>query len=324
MLNVFITVDTEAYPRTPQWRETALAREIEREVFGLTSQGEFGIRFMADRLNAHGLKGVFFVEPLFACAVGLDPLRTIVDALRERNQDVQLHLHPEWLQLGGLSLLGSRVGYNLKEFSEEEQVQLISHGRHNLIECGAVNIRAFRTGNFGADFVTLRALAKAGIHIDSSYEVCALDRDCGMGEAGLLLQPKMLEGVYEFPVAFFEDRPGHRRPAQICACSSHELETILLQAWKSRWHSLVLLTHSFELVNNRKNHDKPCTPSRILIHRFERLCRFLAAHTDKFRTVQFSDFNDFNIPSPAPEAPLHSPLPWTILRYGEQLASRFF
>jgi|SRR5579871_703898 len=324
MLNVFITVDTEAYPRTPRWRETGLSREIEREVFGLTSRGEFGIRFMADRLNAHGLKGVFFVEALFACAVGLEPLRSIVDALRQRNQDVQLHLHPEWLELADLPLLGGRVGYNLKEFAEEEQVQLITRGCRNLNECGVADVRAFRTGNFGADLFTLRALARAGIPIDSSYEACSLNRDCGMADAGLLLQPKVLEGVLEFPVAFFEDRPGHRRPAQICACSSQELQNILLQAWKSGWHSVVLLTHSFELVNNRKNHDRPCTPSRILVHRFECLCSFLAAHTDKFRTAYFSDFDGFDIPSPAPQSPLRSPLPWTILRYGEQFASRFF
>jgi len=237
---------------------------------------------------------------------------------------VQLHLHPEWLKLGDLPLLGGRVGYNLKEFSEDEQVQLISQGCRNLNECGVAEVRAFRTGNFGADLVTLRALAKAGIPIDSSYEVCSLERDCGMADAGLLLQPKTLEGVFEVPVAFFEDRPGHRRPAQICACSNQELETILLQAWKSRWHSLVLLTHSFELVNNRKNHDKPCTPSRILVRRFENLCRFLAANTDKFRTADFSDYSDFDIPGYAPQAPLHSPQLWTILRYGEQFASRFF
>ncbi len=324
MLNVFITVDTEAYPRTADWQKTCLAKEIEREVFGLTPQGEFGIRFMADCLNSYGLKGVFFVESLFACAVGLAPLQSIVTALTDRKQDVQLHLHPEWLQLAQLPLLEGRVGYNLKDFSEQDQVELISLGRRNLIQSGAPQIRAFRTGNFGADMATMRALAQTGIVIDSSYEACALERDCGMAAAGLLLQPKKLEGVYEFPVAFFEDRPGHRRPAQICACSNAELEHILLQAWNAKWHSVVLLTHSFELVNNRKNHDRPCTPSRILVSRFEKLCQFLAAHSDKFRTSHFADFNDLAVPVPVPETPLHSSFHHTVLRYGEQFASRFF
>jgi hypothetical protein len=323
-LNVFITIDTEAYPRTVNWRETSLTQEIAREVFGKTSHGEFGICFMADKLNAYGLKGVFFVESLFASAVGLDSLRSIVNALRERNQDVQLHLHPEWLKLASLDILGGHVGYNLKEFSEEEQCQLVLHGLRNLAECGITNVRAFRTGNFGASFVTLRAVAKAGIPIDSSYLACALGRDCEMSEAGDLLHPTKLEGVYEFPVSSFEDGPHHRRPGQICACSIHELQKILLQAWSFGWHSVVLLTHSFELINNRKNHDKPCTPSFVLVNRFERLCRFLAVNADKFHTRHFSDFNDFDVPMPASHEPLHSSLGWTILRYGEQLASRFF
>lgn len=42
VLNVFITIDTEMYPRTRLWRETALAREIEREVFGLNALRFFG------------------------------------------------------------------------------------------------------------------------------------------------------------------------------------------------------------------------------------------------------------------------------------------
>jgi len=323
IVNVFITVDSEVYPRTALWREQFMAREVDREIFCRTSRGKFGITFMADRLNAYGLKGVFFVEALFACAVGLAPLRRIIDALGERNQDIQLHVHPEWLKLANLSTLGGRVGYNLNEFSQEEQRELICYGLHNLTECGVRNIRAFRAGNFGADMATLRALAQTGIFIDSSYEILSLTRDGGLTELGLLIQPKEISGVHEFPVAFFEDRPGHRRPAQICAASNRELEAVLLHAWRSGWHSLVLLTHSFELIRNRKNYEKPCVPSWVLTHRFETLCRFLAANTDKFRTCHFADFNDFNFPNEIPSAPLQSPLALTLLRYGEQAASRF-
>ncbi|MGH7139748.1 MAG: hypothetical protein ACREHD_28745, partial [Pirellulales bacterium] len=82
MLNVFITVDTESWPRQPDWRETRLARDIEREVIGRTTEGDFGIAYQMRVLNRYGLKGVFFVESLFACAVGVERLREIVSLVQ--------------------------------------------------------------------------------------------------------------------------------------------------------------------------------------------------------------------------------------------------
>jgi hypothetical protein len=145
-----------------------------------------------------------------------------------------------------------------------------------------------------------------------------------MPTAEPLLQPKEILGVYEFPISFFRDYPGHYRHAQLCACSSGELENSLLQAWKEGWYSFVLVLHSFELVKGRGTSGKPALPDRVVIRRFRRLCRFLADHRDKFRTAVFSELNRDSIPVSIPTRPLRSYPHLTVWRMAEQLMGRVF
>ncbi len=189
MLNVLLTFDTEAWPFTPGWRETALDRDLRRDLYGETPEGAFGLGYQLDVLGAHGLKGVFLVEALFAEAVGLDPLRRVVELIQQKGHEVQLHLHTEWLQWLDPSPLPGRTGLNMKDFSEDEQAALIALGLRNLRACGAADVCAFRAGNYGANFDTLRALARNGVRCDTSHNTCYLNAECGLDTGGPLLQP---------------------------------------------------------------------------------------------------------------------------------------
>jgi hypothetical protein len=322
MLNVFLTVDTEAWPLHADWRERRMADDIRRDIDGATADGDFGIGYQMKVLNEHGLKGVFFVESLFACAVGLEPLRRIVGAIQEAGHDVQLHIHTEWLRWTEDSCLPGRIGRNMKDFTEHEQTLLVARAVENLKAAGAKRVCAFRAGNYGADFDTLRALARNGISFDSSHNTCYLDSDCGMRTPGWLLQPTRINGVQEFPVAFFRDRPGHYRHAQLCACSAREMRNALLDAWRREWHSFVIVSHGFEMLRRRKQTRKPVLPDRIVIRRFESLCRFLADHRDKFRTATFAEVDPEDVAATAPAQPLWSSTRHTAWRYVEQLARR--
>ena len=58
---------------------------------------------------------------------------------------------------------------------------------------------------------------------------------CEIRTAVPLLQPQLIHGVYEYPVTFFEDRPGHSRHAEIrVRVLSAEMEFMLLQAHKKK------------------------------------------------------------------------------------------
>lgn len=323
-LNVFITVDTEVWPWANGWREAVLGDDLRRDIHGITPEGEFGIPYQVDMLNAHGLKGVFFVESLAASVVGLEPLREIVSLIQDRGQDVQLHLHTEWLRWMTESILPGRNGLNIKDFTLDEQTTLLARGLENLRAAGATGVDAYRAGNYGANLDTLRALARNGVVYDSSYNFCDPESHCGIKTDGLMLQPARLDGVVEFPISFFRDRPGHHRHFQLCACSTGELENVLMQAWKRRWHSVVLVSHSFELIDRRLGTGGPPKADLVLVDRFRRFCRFLDQNRDKFRTSTFAEIDPATLPDPAaaPVEPLKSNLFLTSQRYASQARRR--
>src|SRR5207248_4475141 len=102
------------------------------------------------------------------------------------------------------------------------------------------------------------------------------------GEAPLI--PWQEHGVHEFPVSIFRDWPGHWRPAQLCACSSGEMEHALDTAERRGWPAFVIVWHSFELIKRLK-----ARPDPIMLRRFRRLCGFLQKHRDRFETRVFSE-----------------------------------
>lgn len=330
MLNVFLTVDTEVWPYSQGWPVTALpadktdfARELDAYIHGRTPKGDFGIPYQMALLNQHGLKATYFVEALFGSAIGLGPLREIVQLVRDGGHEVQLHLHTEWLREIRDPALPAQFQQHIRQFSLEDQTRLIARGVENLIACGATDVCAFRAGNFGANFDTLRALAANGLKFDSSHNTCYLDTTCQMPTDSLLLQPREIEGVWEYPVSFFVDYPGHYRHAQLCACSFPELRNALLAAWREEWHSFVIVFHGFELLKHFNQADRTTTPEPINLRRFRQLCEFLGANRDKFHTAQFAELDPRAIPSVHAERPLNSPLRHTARRYAEQAVSRF-
>ncbi|MBL4636297.1 MAG: hypothetical protein JKY56_20725, partial [Kofleriaceae bacterium] len=306
-LEIMITVDVESWPRLNDWRETALAGDLARDIYGATPDGDFGIGYQVALLQKHGLKGVFFVEALFACEVGIEPLKAIVDCIQDAGSEVQLHIHTEWFEKMSEPLLPERA-YNIRELSKEGQVRVISTAIENLRNAGVSEVNAYRAGNFGADFTTLEALAECGIRYDSSYNYSYLDKGCGLEMSEMLVQPKALEHLLEYPVSCFRDYPGHYRPAQLCAVSAAEMQSAMLAAYDARWHNFVIVSHSFELLRERKNalpHGQADWP---VIRRFEELCRHLEEHSDRYRTVGFHEV------APLPEIarnyePLHMPIP---------------
>jgi len=56
--------------------------------------------------------------------------------------------------------------------------------------------------------------------------------------------------------------------------------------------------------------------------RFGQFCRFLADHSDKFRTAGFQDLDPRSIPLDRQVAPLQSNAVRTAIRYGQQITRR--
>jgi len=326
MLNVLLTVDTEIWPRHAGWPDQPLpknqadfSRELAHDIDGHTSVGDFGLPFQLALLRRHGLKATYFIEALCAGRTGLPVLKGIVRQVLEGRQDVQLHLHTEWLSELDDAQLPTRHRQYMAQFSREQQAALIRKGLANLSAAGAPPVVAFRAGSFGANRDTLRALADNGIGIDSSYNRAYPCGDWGL--SGALAHPARFGQVWEFPIAAFCDYPGHFRPAQLNACSVGEMRHALIAAASARWPVFVIVLHGFELLSHRHGSGLP-TPDRLNISRFRQLCSFLDTHRTDFRTAWFHEVDLDRLRAPAASFIRSRPLD-TATRVLQQAMSRF-
>lgn len=323
MLNVFLTIDTEFWPRKQYVNSLDYRDDFNRDIHGVTPGGNYGLGFQLDKLNSFGLQAIFLVEALNAFAVGLEPLEEIVSLVRRANQDLQLHLHPEWLKWMPQPIIPRGLDrQHMHQFKEDEQVVLIASGLEKLRECGAGRICAFRAGNYGADLATLRALAKNNILFDTSFNNCYRDSACQIDVVNLSVHPKKIAGLLEVPIPFFLDIRGTRH-AQLAACSSAEMEYFLLKAWEERWQSFVIVSHSFELLIRPGNSYDKAALNPILLQRFEMLCQFLMVNKDKFRTCTFSDPPDLIDTDGSNSKPIRMKTSYTLWRYVEQFRQKW-
>jgi hypothetical protein len=316
MTAALLTVDTELSLAAYQKGVDTLDN-FANAILGRVGDGEWGIGFQTKLLNAHGLKAVFFVEALCAGVVGLDAVKRTIEPILSTGHTVQLHLHTEWLRWAQRDPVDGHRGRCMADFSLEHQRRLIELGLETLIAAGAPEPVAFRAGNYGANNDTLRALAKLGIAYDSSYNFPYIGDPCRISPDQALLGPTRLDGVIEVPITCFDDYPGHQRGAQICAISAAEMEFVLAQSARQQRPTVVLVSHSFELLN--RNRDRA---DRILVRRFERLCELLSRNASQTKTADFADLDPVALVADAPNtAPLRSNIVRTGLRMMQQAAS---
>ena len=286
MLKVFFTVDTEIWCGGWDDLDDRFPAAFRQYVYGPTDQGDYALPMTMEILNDHGLKGVFFVEPLFATRFGMAPLLETVHLIREAGHEVQLHLHTEWVDEardGSLPVIDGKRE-NLREFSLADQSALIRTGLNLLRSAGAGPINAFRAGNYGLNSATLAALAENGIDYDTSYNAAAEIGVADVAPGEILTQPKRFNSVIEYPVTVYRDRGGDSlRLFQLNACSFSEITSVLTTAVDLGWESVVMVSHNFELLNQRKNRPDP-----IVVRRFRKLCRYLDMNRDRFEVAGFA------------------------------------
>ena len=318
-LNVLFTVDTEFYPIKKHWRTGNIAADIRRDIYGDTQRGSFGITYQLEMFARYGIKAVFFLEGLHASCgrVGMSHLNELVQLIYSYGQEIQLHVHPEWVPF----LSGTPVedrGYLLTYYSEDEQYRLIEIAANNLVKAGAKPAIAFRGGDYGANQNTLRALTRAGFRYDSSYNFPYLKTTCAIDCEPLWQAARIEPGIWEVPISCFEDRRGHFRHCQVCACSAPEIINSIRQAVQRSWQTYVIVSHSFEMLGNRKP-ERTGRPRWQVIKRFESECEWLASNRSVAITSHFSDLDLCNTGT---VSPLSGRMRDRVLRNFEQVADR--
>lgn len=332
MLKVFITVDTEVWPNAEGWPRRPLAddqncaRELACYFYGGEGPSKTGVPYQLEVLRRFGLKGTFFVDPLFSYALGPEPLQELLSLIIGQQQEVGLHLHPEWLTDPRCKNLPEFAGPLLSRYSRRDQTRIIKAGLARLRELGGTDVRSFRAGSWGADETTLEILADLGVTYDSSLNPCFQPSFPLLAEKENHTQPFRLGPLWEFPVPYFVDRPPRgKRPLHVCACSLPELRVVLDTAYAEEWFAVVVVMHSFEFVRvDQLPRGKPVTSQRLLANRFEAFCEYVASRPERFEPCFFSDLDATQIPSPRASAAITSNWGRTSRRYVEQLASRFY
>lgn len=319
MLDVFFSVDVEVWCDGWDSLDKKFPEAFRRYVYGPTARGNFGLSYTLQLLSEHGLKGVFFVEPLFSTRFGSQPLEEIVGVIRESGQEIQLHLHPEWVDESIEPLLETINGkrQHLRYYNRVEQEILVAAGKALIAQAGGGDCTAFRAGSFGFNRDTLAALAANGIRFDSSYNATIFGLDSGVGPGQMLVDVVECDGIYEYPMTVYDDGTHSLRHTQLTACSHREMEGLLWQALESGRRSFMILSHNFELLNTTQDR-----PDDVVISRFRQLCSFLDRNRDSFRMRGFEGL----LPDPVTQqpAPLTSPLWKTAMRMLEQVGRRRF
>lgn len=327
MMRVFYTVDTEFWPRNPSNPDfTELNQDIQRDIYGATPQGEFGLRYQLDALDSEGLKGVFFVEPLSALRAGIDSLSATLSLIDSRGHEVGLHLHPEWNDWLENSLVPERAVQNISQLSVDKQTKLIAKGLSLFKEAGlSLPVKSFRAGNYGAGLTTLRALANNNIAYDSSYNPCYLNSRDGFALETPLVQAQMLDTIIEVPISCFEDYPRHFRHVQLTAISFEEMRLALETAERQHWKSFVIVSHSFELIKRNCSQLDSARPDYRVIDRFQKLIKYLGQNKDRYRVEGFNNCTEQDLLQPQSGfeyKPITGNLLNTLIRYMQQALRR--
>jgi hypothetical protein len=274
MTTLYFTVDTEYEPAfTARMGLDSRRSNFERSILGRTAAGDAGIVYQMEMLDRFGLKGVFFVCPMPSLLWGVAAIEDVVGPIVERGHDVQLHLHPEWLELApsGRNPLGRRTGRNIKDFSFAEQCELIGLAKSILERAGAPSPVAFRAGNYGANQDTLQALATHGIRYDSSHCPAIEDSFCDIGLGPDDRRPMTYRDVVEVPAGCVENAARRLRHAQLTALSVQEIIAALRHARDHELENFTLVSHSFELLSRDRQRI-----NRIVKRRFDTLCEEVA------------------------------------------------
>lgn len=318
MLNVFITVDTEIWCDGWNDLDKKFPEYFKKYVYGTTAEGDFALPGKLSILEEFNIPAIFFVEPLFSAKFGLEPLKEIVGLIQEKNQEIQLHLHTEWVDEVGDYLLPGITSKlkNLTYCSREQQSQLIRWGLERLAEVGVNNINAFRAGSFGANRDTLRAVADNKLTYDTSYNLSSSVGVADMAPGELLNQPRFIDNVYEYPVSITRDpiRKNYRN-VQINALSYTELKNYIDSAHEMGWDSVVVVTHNFELLSRDKT-----KMDKYAVSRFRRFCQYIDNNRDRFNVTGFQKLTPQNI-HPQPSINTGKLIP-AGLRYIEQITRR--
>lgn len=292
-MKIFLTFDIEIWCNGWDSLDERFPMAFDRYIYGRSKVGEYALPKTLEIMQRHGLKGVFFVEPLFAARFGVEYLAKIVNLIKGAGQEIQLHLHPEWTNEIRPAIFPDKPykRQHLIHYSRDEQVDLVARGLQLLRDAGVKEINAFRAGSFAANGDTLDALKACGLGIDASLNMCYSISGADVRTEGDFYFPRMRNGLQLIPMSVFRDGFGRLRHAQVGACSTKEFIQAIEASHEHNHPCFTILSHNFEMLRvGSVERDS------IVAGRFEALCQFLGRNSKFLPTEGFSAALCINAP----------------------------
>jgi peptidoglycan/xylan/chitin deacetylase (PgdA/CDA1 family) len=281
---VYITFDVECSLGGAAYRAERKPVPPSRGMMGQTDREALGVPRIVEILAAHDLRATFFVEPLNDELGWPGQTQPVCEYLLDRDQDVQLHIHPNRLAFADGHRLPDRpLIDDIADLPRDSQLELLQRGIDRLTSYTGTRPVAFRAGNLGASEQTLRQLADVGILVDSSYAFPFAGGQCRFSPESPYNGSKRYGRVVELALSGFyqPDWPGLRpaKPLDLMGISFAECRDAIERICSAGADS-VLILHSFSLFKRRDTQYARIRPDRVVTRRFRQLCRWLADRGD--------------------------------------------
>jgi hypothetical protein len=327
-INVFITVDTEHSIGGAFGDRNLRPVGNEKRVWGKMGAKSFGIPLIMDIAESYGIHLTFFVEVLNKYYFGEEETKEVCEYILNRGHDVQLHLHPCYLNFTLNNPLEKKYSDFIGAYSSEKQIELIGEAVEILIRDGVPTPIAFRAGCFGANEETLRVLRAVGLLIDSSYNKAYLGDTC-LFDNYQINDLTYLNGIWEFPVTNFVEsikiRPKRLKPLDINGVSFQEMKFALNQAKESGPYNITIILHSFSFIQPYDLQYKVIKPRSHVIRRFQKLCYFLKQNSEFFQVKNFGSLDRDQLDQMSSRSThnfFQAPAKFTLMRYLQELKNR--
>jgi peptidoglycan/xylan/chitin deacetylase (PgdA/CDA1 family) len=250
---VMITVDVESFSKGNPGLQ----------IWGKQTDGEHGIQRMMDMLDAHGLKGTFYLNVYEAAKFGEAEIANVARTIHSRGHDLELHTHPG-------PMFGSE---SMQQASLEKQVEILKRGMELIRQWTGKTVIAHRSGGFYSNMDTLKACQLVGLRIDHSFSPISGDTALAKLLPATNL-PREIDGVVELPITYYvQARVGNwqsLRYLDIEGSSYDEMVNTIRQFRDAGFPLITIMLHSFSFVRSGK-------ADLQVEQRFDKLLRFLAA-----------------------------------------------
>ncbi|PID78154.1 MAG: hypothetical protein CSB21_01635 [Deltaproteobacteria bacterium] len=291
--NVFITIDTETsiggHFSNPLLKPVGSKKRIYGEVSGKS----YGIPLIIKIADSYDVRLTFFVEVLNHYYFGKEEMYNVCDYIMKKGHDVQLHLHPNYLNFKLEDSSSLKFSDNMSAYDVDTQSEIIKEGKALLIEYGVKNPIAFRAGNYGFNIDTLKALSKNNLLYDSSYNAAFLSPNNSVSKI-FINDVKKIENVFEFPITNFNQKVFNTkktRPLDINGAGFEEIRKTLEWSSKNQIKNITVIMHSFSFFKALDVQYNRCRVMKKIIARFEKLCRFLNENRDKYNSIFFNEID---------------------------------